>query len=54
MDKFAVQEGDVGEDDELLEKRANAGCPKCGKKPIRHGKVLMCPDHGSEPWEAKT
>jgi hypothetical protein len=49
MDKFGVQE-DVPED---LEKKAAEGCPVCGKKPVVHGNVLMCPDHGSEPWETK-
>lgn len=50
MMKFGVDEGT---DQENLEKKAAEGCPLCGKKPIRHGNVLMCPDHGSEPWEQK-
>lgn len=47
MDKFGVQE-DLPED---LEKKAAAGCPVCGATPVRHGNVLMCPTHGSEPFE---
>jgi hypothetical protein len=50
MDKYAVVE-EV--DQEKLEKQAAAGCPKCGKTPERHGNVLTCPIHGSEPFEAK-
>lgn len=48
MDKLAVEE-DV--DQEELEKRAEAGCPECGKELERHGKTLICPVHGSEPFE---
>jgi len=50
MEKYGVSEGD----DEALEKKANQGCPihGCGKEPVRHGHVLMCPTHGSEPFEA--
>lgn len=48
MDKYAVEE-EV--DQETLEKKASAGCPICGKKPERHGQLLMCPEHGSAPWE---
>lgn len=47
MDKYGVDE----KADENLEKKAAEGCPVCGKKPVRHGTILMCPEHGSEPWE---
>lgn len=51
MDKFGVDEGVDGE---ALEKQAADGCPKCGRKDLqRHGKLLMCPTHGSEPWESQ-
>lgn len=50
MEKFGVDEGT---DQEKLEKAAADGCPLCGKKPVRHGSVLMCPEHGSEPFEKK-
>ena len=50
MEKFGVDEG---ADQEQLEKKANEGCPECGKKPEKHGKVLMCPTHGSEPFETR-
>jgi hypothetical protein len=49
MDKYAVDEST---DQEALEKRAAKGCPKCGAEPEKHGKVLMCPTHGTEPFES--
>lgn len=48
MEKFGVDEG---VDQEALEKKAAQGCPICGAKVQRHGTVLMCPTHGTEPWE---
>jgi len=51
MEKYAVDEG--VEDDETLEKQAAQGCPACGAKPVRHGRRLMCPTHGTEPFEKK-
>lgn len=48
MDKLGVDEG---VDQEELEKKAASGCPTCGKTPIRQGNVLLCPEHGSEPFE---
>lgn len=48
MDKFGVDEST---DQERLEKMASQGCPICGAKVIRHGSVLMCPIHGTEPFE---
>lgn len=51
MDKYGVDEG---ADQESLEKRASQGCPKCGsQKVIRHGKTLICPNCGTEPFEDK-
>jgi len=50
MEKFGVDES---VDQETLEKKAANGCPECGRKLERHGRVLMCPVHGSEPFEAK-
>lgn len=26
-------------------------CPRCGETPLRQGAVLLCPIHGSEPFE---
>ena len=49
MDKHGVDEG--AQDQEALEKKAAEGCPQCGAKLERHGKVLICPVHGSEPFE---
>jgi hypothetical protein len=48
MEKLGVDEGT---DQEELEKQAAAGCPECGQTPIKHGKVLACPTHGTEPFE---
>ena len=50
MEKYGVDENA----DESLEKKASQGCPVCGKKPEVHGHVLMCPVHGSEPFEASS
>lgn len=51
MEKFGVDEN---VDQTELEKQANAGCPECGRKDLqKHGAVLMCPVHGSEPFERK-
>lgn len=50
MDKFGVNEG---VDQEQLEKTAAKGCPQCGSDKVQvHGAVLMCPNCGSQPWEA--
>lgn len=51
MEKLGVDES--GPDQEQLEKRANEGCPLCGAKVERHGSVLSCPVHGTEPFEKK-
>ncbi len=50
IEKYGVDES-VNEED--LEKKAAAGCPVCGRKPERRGKLLFCPEHGSEPFEKK-
>lgn len=51
MDKYGVDEN---VNSESLEKQAAAGCPICGRKDLqRHGNVLMCPEHGTEPFEAE-
>ncbi len=48
MDKFGVDEQ---ADEQSLEKQAGQECPRCGRKVERHGKVLVCPNCGSEPFE---
>lgn len=48
MEKYGVNEG---VDQENLEKRAANGCPECGAELIKHGSVLSCPTHGTEPFE---
>jgi hypothetical protein len=49
MSKFGVDETSV--DQEALEKIASKGCPVCGRDVVRHGSVLACPEHGTEPFE---
>lgn len=49
MEKLGVQENI---DQERLEKLASAGCPLCGATPRREGGVLVCPQHGTEPFES--
>lgn len=51
MDKYGVNEkqGDL----EGNAKQANAGCPECGSPLEKHGQVLQCPVHGTQPFEEK-
>lgn len=49
MEKYSVDES-MG-DQEQLEKKASEGCPECGKELKKYGSVLICPVHGSEPFE---
>lgn len=49
MEKYAVEEPI---DHDAMEKAAAAGCPICGRTPVRHGNTLMCPVHGTEPFES--
>lgn len=48
MEKYGVDEGT---DQENLEKKAADGCPECGAMPKRQGNILICPKHGTEPFE---
>lgn len=48
LEKYAVDEN---VDQEKLEKQAAEGCPNCGSKPEKHGKVLVCPKCGTEGFE---
>lgn len=50
LEKYGVDEGT---DQEALEKKASEGCPVCGTTPIRNGKTLLCPVHGTEPFETR-
>lgn len=50
MDKYAVDET-AGRTSEELEKQASKGCPLCGRALERHGSTLLCPVHGSAPFE---
>jgi uncharacterized Zn finger protein (UPF0148 family) len=42
----------VDETTENHEKLAAADCPICGRRLERHGTTILCPMHGSEPFEA--
>ena len=47
MDKFGV-------DETKQTKTASEGlrkCPECGAVVKEHGKILLCPVHGSKPFE---
>jgi nucleoid DNA-binding protein len=48
MEKYGVDESQKDN-----EKVASDGCPLCGAQPERHGNVLACPTHGTEPFEKK-
>ena len=50
MEKYGVDQT-AAVNQEQLEKQAAKGCPECGQKLDKHGSVLMCPTHGSEPFE---
>jgi predicted RNA-binding Zn-ribbon protein involved in translation (DUF1610 family) len=52
MEKYGVDES-TGTDQEQLEKQAAKGCPDCGGKVTKHGKVLMCANCGTKPFEQK-
>lgn len=50
MDKFGVDETKAA-------KTASDGsrkCPECGAELKKHGTVLLCPTHGSKPFEDDT
>jgi uncharacterized Zn finger protein (UPF0148 family) len=49
MEKYGVDES--GSRDEN-EKQAAKGCPQCGQPLEKHGSVMKCPVHGTEPFEA--
>jgi nucleoid DNA-binding protein len=49
MNKYGVDEQGAAD-----EKKASEGCPECGAKAERHGSVLACPTHGTEPFETKS
>ncbi len=50
VDKLGVDES---MDEQVMEKAASEGCPKCGAKVVREGQLLVCPNCGTEPFERK-
>jgi uncharacterized Zn finger protein (UPF0148 family) len=44
MDKYAVEQP-------ITTKHAGAGCPLCGRPLERSSNVVLCPVHGTEPFE---
>lgn len=50
MEKYGVDETGTT-DQESLEKIAAKGCPDCGSQIIKQGSVILCPVHGSQPFE---
>jgi hypothetical protein len=49
MEKFGVDE------DLSKEKKASGEvthCPECGSELAPHGKLVLCPVHGSKPFES--
>lgn len=48
MDKYGVDETGKG-----LNKEAAKNCPECGAALEKHGSVVVCPKHGTEPFEGK-
>jgi hypothetical protein len=51
MEKYGVDES--LETPEALNKKAakDNTCPKCGSRLEQHGRVLLCPKCGTEPFE---
>lgn len=52
MSKLGVDEGSG--DQERLEKLASKGCPECGAKLLKEGGILICPTHGTAPFERRS
>ena len=44
MNKFAVVQ-------DTTVKTAGKGCPLCGRDVVKDNNILLCPVHGSKPWE---
>lgn len=51
MEKYAVVT-EITEDTKTAS--SHSQCSICGKEAIRHGSVLLCPDHGSQGFERKS
>lgn len=47
MNKFGVSEAHKNK----LASKRTTHCPVCGEQLAVHGEVLLCPTHGSEPFE---
>lgn len=48
IEKYGVDESRKQQD---MDKAAAQGCPECGSKLEKHGSVVMCPKHGTAPFE---
>ena len=56
MDKFGVdtQDPDAGDPDhKTADAKGDIRCPKCGALAVHEGYVILCPVHGSEPFEPR-
>jgi hypothetical protein len=55
MNKYGVDQDIMQEEDEKFASEVSATiknlCPECGAICEKHGKVLLCPTHGSAPFE---
>lgn len=48
MTKYAVDTSSPGQSKTAS---SEEDCPLCGKRVVRHGRVKLCPTHGSAPFE---
>jgi len=51
MNKYGVEEEEKPKKGKTAS--ADDGCPSCGGKVEQHGKVKICENEGSEPFEKK-
>jgi hypothetical protein len=49
MEKYGVEENAKPGDKQASDQVTH--CPWCGAKLIRHGSTVLCPKHGSQPFE---
>ena len=52
MDKYGVdQDTGLNEENKKTSSDKTGVCPWCGTPVLKHGSVVLCPKHGSEPFE---